>query len=62
MDGTCNMCRGTREVHVGKHEGKRQTGRPRRRWEDIRVDLKGTGRINLGWMHMARYRIGVGLL
>jgi len=54
--------RNSRRVFVGKHEGKRQAGRPRRRWEDIRVDLKGTGRMNVGWIHMARYRIGAGLL
>ena len=26
--------RGVYRVLVGKHEGKRQIGRPRRRWED----------------------------
>jgi hypothetical protein len=29
---------------VGKPEGKRPLGRPRRRWEDnIRIDLRGIG-------------------
>jgi hypothetical protein len=29
---------------VGKREGKRQLGRPRRKWEDvIRMDLRETG-------------------
>jgi hypothetical protein len=32
------------EVLVGKPEGKRQLGRPRRRWEDgIRIDVRETG-------------------
>jgi hypothetical protein len=32
------------KVLVGKREGKRPFGRPRRRWEDgIRVDLKESG-------------------
>jgi hypothetical protein len=33
--------RGMYRVLVGKHEGKRPLGRPRRRWEDnIRMDLQ----------------------
>jgi hypothetical protein len=33
------------KVLVGKPEGKRPRGRPRRRWEDgIRMDLRETGR------------------
>jgi len=32
------------KVLVGKPEGKRPLGRPRRRWEDvIRMDLRETG-------------------
>jgi hypothetical protein len=32
------------KVLVGKPEGKRPLGRPRRRWEDgIRMDLRATG-------------------
>jgi hypothetical protein len=32
------------KVLVGKHEGKRPLGRPRRRWEDgIIMDLRETG-------------------
>jgi hypothetical protein len=31
-------------ILVGKYEGKRQLGRPRRRWEDnVRMDLRETG-------------------
>jgi hypothetical protein len=32
-----NACR----ILVGKPEGKRQLGRPRRRWEDIKIDRMG---------------------
>jgi hypothetical protein len=44
-------------VLVGKPEGKRPLGRPRRRWEDnIRVDLHEVGVwTGLGWL-----RIGTG--
>ena len=36
--------RNTYRVLVGKPEGKRPLGRPRRRWEDnIKVDLKEVG-------------------
>jgi hypothetical protein len=35
-------------ILVGKAEGKRLLGRPRRRWEDnIRMDLR-----EIGWGHM----------
>ena len=36
--------RGVRRVLVGKPEGKRLLGRPRRRWEDIiKTDLQELG-------------------
>ena len=35
---------GVNRVLVGKPEGRRSLGRPRRRWEDnIRMDLSGSG-------------------
>ena len=34
---------GVHRVLVGKPEGKRQLGRLRRRWEDIRMDLQEVG-------------------
>jgi hypothetical protein len=35
---------GVHRVLVGKHEGKRALGRPRRRWEDnIKMDLQEVG-------------------
>jgi hypothetical protein len=37
--------RGVYRVLVGRPEGKRPLGRPRRRWEDnIKMDLRGIGR------------------
>ena len=37
--------RGVHKVLVGKPEGKRPLGRPRRRWEDnIKTDLQEVGR------------------
>jgi len=37
--------RGAYRVLVGKYEGKRALGRPRRRWEDIiKMDLQKEGR------------------
>ena len=39
------LYRGVQRVLVGKPEGKRQLGRPRRRWEDnIKIDLQEVGR------------------
>jgi hypothetical protein len=36
-----NEMRNAFDVLVGKHEGKKPLGRPRRRWEDnIRMDLR----------------------
>jgi hypothetical protein len=47
---------------VGKPEGKRPLGRPRRRWEDgIRKDLKETGcEGRVEWNQLAQDRIGAG--
>jgi hypothetical protein len=47
------------KVLVGKSEGKRPLGRPRRRWEDgIRIDL---GEIGLGvWIGFDWLRTGTG--
>jgi hypothetical protein len=44
--------RGMHSVLVGKPEGKRPMGRPRRRWEDdIRMDLQ-----EVGWIELAQDR------
>ena len=51
--------RGVYRVLVGKPEGKRPLGRPRRRWEDnIKVDLEEVGRGV--WSGSSWLRIGTG--
>jgi hypothetical protein len=43
------------KVLVGKPEGKRPLGRPRRRWEDgIRMDLREIGLGGVDWIRLAR--------
>jgi hypothetical protein len=43
------------KVLVGKPEGKRPMGRPRRRWEDnIRMDLQEVGCGVMDWIGLAR--------
>jgi hypothetical protein len=42
-------------VLVGKPEGKRPLGRPRRRWEDnIKMDVQEVGGSRGGWMELAQ--------
>jgi hypothetical protein len=50
--------RGVYRVLVGKPEGKRPLGRPRRRWEDnINLDLQEVGGGSYGdWMELAQDR------
>jgi hypothetical protein len=44
-------------VLVGKPEGRRPLGRPRRRWEDgIRMDLEEIGWGGVEWIHLAQDR------
>jgi hypothetical protein len=51
--------RGVHRVLVGKPEGKRPLGRPRRRWEDnIRVELEEAGGGRGDWMELAQDRDG----
>jgi hypothetical protein len=45
------------KVLVGKPEGKRLLGRPRRRWEDgIRMDLREIGWESVEWIYLAQDR------
>ena len=47
--------RGVHKVLVGKREGKRPLGRPRRRWEDnIKMDLQEVGKGRGDWMELAQ--------
>ena len=49
--------RGLYRVLVGKPEGKRALGRPRRRWEDnIKMDLQEVGGVCGDWMELAQDR------
>ena len=58
MGGACGAWggRGVHRVLVGKPEGKRTLGRPRRRWEDnIKLDLRKVGGGG-DWMELAQDR------
>jgi hypothetical protein len=45
------------KVLVGKPEGKRPLGRPRRRWEDgIRMHLREIGLEGVDWIRLAQDR------
>jgi len=47
--------RGVYGVLVGKPEGKRPLGRPRRRWEDsIKIDLQELGCGGMDWIELAQ--------
>ena len=49
--------RGVHRVLVGKPEGKRPLGRPRRRWDDnIKMDLQEVGGSCGDWMELAQDR------
>jgi hypothetical protein len=44
-------------ILVGKPEGKRPLGRPRRRWKDnIKIDLRETVLDGVDWVDMAQGR------
>jgi hypothetical protein len=45
------------KVLVGKHEGKRPLGRPRRGWEDgIKMNLREIGLGGVDWIRLAQDR------
>ena len=49
--------RGVHKVSVGKPEGNRPLGRPRRRWEDnIKMDLQEVGRGCGDWVELVQDR------
>jgi hypothetical protein len=46
------------QVLVGRPEGKRPLGRPRRRWEDnIKLDLTEIGIDGANWIRLAQDRV-----
>jgi hypothetical protein len=49
--------KGVYRVLVGRPEGKRPLGRPRRRWKDnIKMDLRETGTDEVNWIWLAQDR------
>jgi hypothetical protein len=49
---------GVYRVLVGRPEGKRPLGRPRRRWEDnIKMDLRDIGIDGANWIQLAQDRV-----
>jgi hypothetical protein len=58
MGRTCGAKkRGVHRVFVGKPEGKRSLGRPRRRWENnIKMDLQEVGVGRGDWIELAQDR------
>jgi hypothetical protein len=51
--------RGVHRMLVGKPEGKRPLGRPRRRWEDIiKMDVQEVGGARGDWREWAQDRAG----
>jgi len=45
---------GVYRVLLGKLEGRRPLGRPRRRWVDTRMDLQEVGCGYMGWIELAQ--------
>jgi hypothetical protein len=59
MDGACSTngeMRNAYRILVGEPEGKRPLGRSRRRWEDIRMDLREIGWGGMDWIDLAQDR------
>jgi hypothetical protein len=49
--------RGAHSILVGRPEGRRPLGRPRRRWKDnIKMDLRVTGFGDVDWIHLSQDR------
>jgi hypothetical protein len=59
VGGTCGTHgRGVYRVFVGRLEGERPLGRPRRRWEDnIKMDPREIGIDGANWIPLAQDRV-----
>jgi hypothetical protein len=61
VGGTCGTHgegRGVYRVLVGRPEGRRPLGRPRRRWKDnIKMDLREIGIDGVNWIQLAQDRV-----
>jgi hypothetical protein len=61
VGGTCGTHGGGRSVYrvlVGRLEGKRPLGRPRRWWEDnINIDIREVGIDGAYWVRLAQDRV-----
>jgi hypothetical protein len=44
------------KILIGKPGRKRSRGRPRREWEDIRINHRVLGLEGVGWIHLAQDR------
>jgi len=56
--GTHGEGRGAYRVLVGRPEGKRPLGRPRRRWEgNMKMDLREADSEGVDWIHLAQDRV-----
>jgi hypothetical protein len=55
--GTYGERRGAYRTLVGKRDGRRPLGRPRRRWEDnIKTDIREVGWGGIDWINLAQDR------
>jgi hypothetical protein len=48
--------RGAYNILVGRPEGRRPLGRPKRRWKDIKIDLMEAGFGDVDWINLAQDR------
>jgi hypothetical protein len=55
---TCSTRGRGRSILVGRPEGKRPLGRPRRRWDNnIKMDLRVIGIDGANWIRLAQDRV-----
>jgi hypothetical protein len=60
VGGACSMYGGKKSAYrilVGRPEGRRPLGRPKRRWEDnIKIDLQEVGWAAMDWIELTQDR------